>query len=46
MQLNNNRNHIKMSKFILVLFVRKALLVVYKLQDKSSQRTNEKYSFK
>ena len=27
------------------LFVRKALMLVYKLQDKLSPQTNEKYSF-
>ena len=27
------------------LFVRKALMLVYKLQDKLSSQTNEKYSF-
>ena len=36
------------TKFILAknsLFVRKALMLVYKLQDKLSPQTNEKYSF-
>ena len=36
------------TKFILAnnsLFARKALMLVYKLQDKLSPQTNEKYSF-